>query len=50
MADSLQQAPVAKASRNGDVEEYEVLIIGGGRYRPVLTVPFPGTGVLLQIL
>ena len=30
MADSLQQAPVAEASRNGNVEEYEVLIIGAG--------------------
>ena len=30
MADSLQQAPVAEASRNGNVEEYDVLIIGAG--------------------
>ena len=30
MADSLQQAPVAEAPRNGDVEEYGVLIIGAG--------------------
>ena len=30
MADSLQQAPVAETSRNGNVEEYEVLIIGAG--------------------
>ena len=30
MADSLQQAPTAEASRNGDVEEYDVLIIGAG--------------------
>ena len=30
MVDSLQRAPAATASRNGDVEEYEVLIIGAG--------------------
>ena len=30
MADSLRQAPVAEASRNGSVEEYDVLIIGAG--------------------
>ena len=30
MADSLQQAPVADTSKNGNVEEYDVLIIGAG--------------------
>ena len=30
MADSLQQAPTAEASRNGNVEEYDVLVIGAG--------------------
>ena len=30
MADSLQQAPVSEGSRNGSVEEYDVLIIGAG--------------------
>ena len=30
MADSLQQAPATSISRNGDVEEYDVLIIGAG--------------------
>ena len=30
MADSLQQAPTAEASRNGNVEEYDILVIGAG--------------------
>ncbi len=30
MADTLQQDPVVEASRNGDAEEYDVLIIGAG--------------------
>ena len=30
MADSLQQAPVSEGSKNGNVEEYDVLIIGAG--------------------
>ncbi len=30
MADSLQQATAAEVSRNGDVEQYDVLVIGAG--------------------
>ena len=30
MADSLQQAPTAEASKNGNVEEHDVLVIGAG--------------------